>query len=180
MRIVVLSFLVLFISCGISKNTATPSEINNLKKAVTNKAIEANFDWASPLGLNNNVQGIENLLPPGSTSSNISLIGNPNFFIIKNDSISMDLPYYGRQQLSGGYGTDLGVEFDGKPKTEKKYYHEKKAAYIFEYTLYAKKESYDVTLTLFANKKSTLDVNSSHRTNISYNGNWKEYIATKE
>ena len=31
MRIIVLSFLVLFVSCGISKNTAIPSEINNLK-----------------------------------------------------------------------------------------------------------------------------------------------------
>lgn len=179
MRIAFLSLLVIFISCGSSKSTATASEINNLKQMVANKRIEASFNWARPLGINN-VRGLENLIPPGSTINNINLSGNANFFRIKGDSIHMDLPYYGTQQLSTGYNSDGGVKFEGKIKKEESFYDANKGAYILKYSLDAKKENYGVTLTLYANNKSILDLNSSHRTNINYTGNWKELKETSK
>ncbi|WP_299667182.1 DUF4251 domain-containing protein [uncultured Polaribacter sp.] len=179
MKIAILSLFLVFMSCGSSKSAATQAEIINLKQIVATKNITASFDWARPLGLMNNVTGIENLLPPGSTANSINLIGNPNFFRIKNDSIHMDLPYYGQQQLGGGYNSDSGVKFEGAIKKEKQLYDKEKEAYVLEYWLNAKNENYSVVLTLFANNKSSLNVNSSHRTNISYDGSWEEYKEKK-
>lgn len=181
MRIILLSLFVVFISCGSLKNTATDAEINTLKETVLQKNIEVTFNWARPLALNNGVTGLQNLLPPGSTVNNINLIGNPNFFRIKNDSIHMDLPYYGQQQMRGGYNSETGVKYKGPVKSAKKTFDEKKGIYILKYGLDAKNEFYNVTLTLFANtKKSTLTVNSSNRTSISYDGNWKVLIEKEE
>ncbi|QOD61342.1 DUF4251 domain-containing protein [Polaribacter haliotis] len=180
MRIAILSFLVIFMSCAGTKNTATPSEINDLKEIVNNKKIEVNFNWARPTGGINNIRGIENLLPRGSNMSNIDLMGNPNFFRINGDSIHMDLPYYGQRQISGGYNSDSGVKFEGKPKEFSKTYNSKKNAYILKYSLNENTENYNVTLTLFSNKRSSLNINSTHRSTISYDGKWKEYVFKKK
>ncbi|GAB7256464.1 DUF4251 domain-containing protein [Polaribacter sp. OB-PA-B3] len=173
MRVVLVSLLVFCFGCSGLKSTATQAEINNLKEIIASKNIEAIFDWAQPMGLNNNVRGLENLLPPGSSTNNINLSGNANFFRIKNDGVHVDLPFYGQQQLSRGYNADAGIKFDGKPQAEKKYFDNKKGAYILKYTLNAKDEGYNATLTLYPNGNCSLNVNSSHRSTIYYNGNWK-------
>lgn len=178
MRIAIVSVLVVFMSCVGSKNTLTSLEINQFKEKIENKNIEATFNWAQPMGLNNNVTGLQNLLPPGSSTNNINLSGNTNFLRIRKDSIHVDLPFYGQQQISRGYNSEGGVKFKGKPAAVYKNYDTKKGAYILKYELKAKDESYNVILTLYPNKKSNLNVNSSHRSSIYYTGNWKELEAT--
>ncbi|MDX6745935.1 DUF4251 domain-containing protein [Polaribacter sp. PL03] len=173
MRIIILSFLVIFMSCATTKKALTTSEINSLKEKIDSNLIEATFNWAQPLALNNNVRGLEALLPPGSSSGNINLMGNSNFFRINKDSIHIDLPYYGQQQLSRGYNSDGGIKFEGSADSVEKVFNSKKAAYILKYVLKAKDESYNVVLTLYASNKSNLSVSSSHRTNISYRGEWE-------
>lgn len=172
MRSIIIPFLVLFMSCASSKNKVTPIQIETLKELVATKNIKAEFDSANPLSFNI-VQGIERLLPPGSAPGAINLIGNPNFFKIKKDSVFIDMPYFGERQLSGGYNAENGIKFSGIPKKEIITYNTKKQAFILKYWLQAKSESYTVILTLFANKNAILDVNSSYRTNIDYRGNWQ-------
>ncbi|WP_189663025.1 DUF4251 domain-containing protein [Polaribacter sp. IC073] len=179
MRIAILSILVIFMSCASAKNTFTSTEINNLIGTVASKNIEATFNWAQPTGLSN-VRGFNKLLPPGSSANNINLIGNANFFRIKNDSIHIDLPYYGEQQMSTGYTSGSGIKFEGKASETSKVYNERKGAYIIAYSVQAKDENYEIMLTLYANNKSNLNVNSSHRSNISYNGDWKELKKTSK
>ncbi|QTE23132.1 DUF4251 domain-containing protein [Polaribacter cellanae] len=180
MRIAILSVLVIFMNCGSTKNTATPHEINELKETLNNKEIEITFNWARPLGLNNNVRGIENLLPPGSTASNINLVGNSNFFRIKRDSLHIDLPYYGQQQMARGYNSESGIKFEGVPDKNNKVFDVKKRAYILKYSFNDKNDNYNAILTLFVNKRSDLRINSSNRTAISYSGNWQERILEKK
>lgn len=172
MRIAILSFLVIFMSCASVHNSLTTTEISNLKEKINSKNIEVTFDRAQSTGLNN-IRGFENLLPPGSSASAISLMGNSNFFRIKKDSIYMDLPYYGRRQMAGGYNSDGGIKYNGKAPKVEKIFNDKKGAYILRYSLKSKSENYDIVLTLFENNKSHLNVSSSHRTNINYHGNWR-------
>ncbi|WP_157812171.1 DUF4251 domain-containing protein [Polaribacter sp. ALD11] len=148
------------------------AEVNNLKEQVHSNNIEATFNWAQPMSLNNNVRGLEKLLPQGSSSNNINLIGNSNFFRIKNDRIHIDLPYYGQQQMSRGYTSDGGIKFKGAAAKVVKIYNAEKGAYVLKYSLNAENENYEVLLTLYANNKSNLNVSSSHRSNISYTGSW--------
>ncbi|QTD39246.1 DUF4251 domain-containing protein [Polaribacter batillariae] len=154
--------------------------MSRLKETVNNKKIEVVFNWANPLGLNNNVIGIENILPPGSTPNNINLVGNSNFFRIKGDSLHIELPYFGRQQISRGYNADGGIQFEGVPKESNQVYDSKKNAYILKYSFNDKSENYNAILTLFANKTSDLRINSTNRTSISYGGNWEELLLEKK
>lgn len=164
--------LVLILGCASNKKTLSPQEINNFKSIINAKLLEIEFDVANPLGLNN-VQGIDNLLPIGSTINNINLLGNSNHFRIIKDSVSVDIPYFGNQQLFRGYNnTKNSVFFLGKPTNEEITFSNKKKSYKFRYQLKGEYEIYTMFLTLFINKKATLSVTSSHRTAINYLGNW--------
>ena len=167
---------VFFISCKSTKDVLTPKQMALFEKTISNKEIDIEFTWAQSSGLLNNVRGIENLLPNGSTINNINLIGNDNYLRIIKDSIAMELPYYGEQQLSNNstFGSgETGVIFKGFPKKSNTTFDKKKNSYRFNYSLNAENESLNIILYLYSNNKATLSVNSSHRSPINYGGNWE-------
>ncbi|PWG04416.1 hypothetical protein DIS07_13510 [Polaribacter aquimarinus] len=180
MRFFVLGLIVVFMSCKSSNKLITPKDIENFKRKIEHQNIKVTSNFAQPLGINSGVMGLENLLPPGSTIGNINLSGSSNFFIIKKDSLEMDLPYYGQQRMSRGYNTSGSVEFSGKVASVKKEFIEKRNQYIFKYKVNTNTEMYNIVLTLHPNSSSNLVVNSSHRTTISYRGNWEELKKEKE
>tara|TARA_R110002096_G_C14338257_1_gene701926 strand:+ start:163 stop:696 length:534 start_codon:yes stop_codon:yes gene_type:complete len=169
-RVLFLSILCIsFLSC---KSSATLAEIENLKETATSKNFTIISDSANPTALMN-TRGIENLLPPGNNLANISLVNIQNNFTIKNDSIFLDMPFYGERRFGGGYGTESGLQFEGIPEKVESSFNPKKNTYEFEYLLNTKTESLRISLTLFANKTSRFTVNSSHRSTITYNGKWE-------
>lgn len=174
---------VFFISCKSAKDAITPEQMASFKQTISKKEIDIEFTWAQPSGLLNNVRGIENLLPIGSSVNNINLIGNPNYLRIIKDSIAMDLPYFGQQQLANNntYGsTETGMIFKGFPEKFNQIFNKKKNRYMFKYSLNTESEYLKMTLYLYPNNIATLSVNSSHRTIINYNGNWKVLTAKEE
>lgn len=173
MRIVLLFVITGFISCVSAKHSVTGAEKSFLEKIVSEKKFEVVFDNANPLAVNRLI-ALEGLLPPGSNAASINLVGNSNYFRVEKDSLSMYIPYYGEQQIARGYNEDPGIKFNGKPTKTAITYNSKKEAYIIKYWAKSAIENYMLTLTLYANKSAFLSVNSSHRTNINYNGSWKE------
>jgi hypothetical protein len=175
MRISILGFLIIFISCASLKTEIiSQKQITTLKEVVTSKNFEVISDWAQPFGLNAGMTGLQGLIQPGSSINNISLIGNPNFFKSQKDSVCIDLPYFGEQQMSRGHNFNGGIKFKGKVDNYKASFNEKKNVYTLKYWLKGAGESYAVILTMFANNNSTLSITSSHRTTINYIGNWKK------
>ncbi|UAM99352.1 DUF4251 domain-containing protein [Polaribacter litorisediminis] len=169
-RFLLLSLLIVNIySC---KSTAALAEIESMRKTVLDKNFTIVANSASPVAFAN-VRGIEKLLPPGSNLANISLINIQNNFTIKNDSVFLDMPFYGERRFANGYGTETGLQFKGKPDRVKTSFNAKKNKYLLEYWLNAKTESLRISLTLFANKTCRFTVNSSHRSTITYDGNWE-------
>lgn len=169
-RFLFLSILcITFFSC---KSTATLAEIEILKEIAMSKNFIITAESANPTALMN-TRGLENLLPPGSNLANITLVNNQNNFTIKNDSIFLDMPFFGERRFSGGYGTESGLQFEGIPENVESSFNEKKNTYEFEYLLNTKAESLQISLTLFTNKTSRFTVNSSHRSTITYNGRWE-------
>ena len=146
-----------------------------LDRMVAQQEFVINSDWASPM-VTTSLNAIANsgLLQPGTTINNISLIGNTNFLKIKGDSVFGYLPYFGERRMSGNYGSnDIGISFEGLAEE----FTVKKDSIKQEYQIYFEisdkknsQESYQLRLTLFANLKSRLNVNSSHRTPINYSG----------
>ncbi len=117
------------------------------------------------------------LLQPGSSAGAISLIGNPNYIIIKNDSISGYLPYYGERQMGAIPGdTNAGIEFENIAK-EYSVEKGKKNSYVIKFKIQDKQnntETYQVTLQLYPSMRSDIRVNSSHRFQIQYRGTISE------
>lgn len=173
MRALILCVCIVLVSCESSKKVITANEIANFKHIVENKQIEVNADFAQAFALNMGVSGLQNLLPPGDSVGNINLIDNPNFFIIKKDTLKIDLPYYGQQQMAAGYNANIGIEFSGKVKSLRKEYKPKKNSYVLRYVIDAENENYTIFLTLYPNNTSNMVVNSSRRTSITYIGKWK-------
>ena len=128
LRILFLTILTTtFLNC---KSTASVAEIENLKKIALDKNFTITADTANPVALMN-TRGIESLLPPGSNLANINLINNQNNFTIKNDSVFLDMPFYGERRFSSGYGTESGLEFEGVPeKVESSFNKKKRSTHI--------------------------------------------------
>ena len=169
-KVLFLSFiLVSFFNC---KSTVTLLEIETMKTIVEDKNFTIVANSAIPVAFVN-VRGIENLLPPGSNLANISLINIQNNFTIKNDSVFLDMPFYGERRFASGYGTESGLQFTGKPDAIKTEFNAKKNKYDIVYSLNAKNESLRISLTMFANKKCRFTVNSSLRSTIIYEGDWE-------
>lgn len=174
MRLIIAIFLLVLYGCNSTKNTLSVAEWSNFKNIVLHKNIELEFEWAKPASQLLNVRGIENLLPIGSNIGNINLIGNPNYFKIYKDSLSVALPYYGEQQLTGNYGgTNTGVTFNGKPQKQETTFDAKKQIYELKFWVKSKIDSYVFSVTLLPNKTSRLFVNPTNKTYIDYSGDWK-------
>lgn len=171
-KIISLGLLLLItISCSSIKNSVTESDIANLKNVVFQKRFTIISQNATPLALNSNL-GF--LLPPGSNSGLINLANINNHFKMVNDSVSIDLPYYGERQIVSAYNTNnTGFEIDTKFNEVKTTFDGKKNASNLTFWVKTKDESLRILITLFANKSATITINSTHRTTISYRGYWE-------
>lgn len=169
----ILVFILMSMSLFCCKSVASLAEIETLKEVVANKNYVFIANSATPIAFANTI-GIGSLLPPGSNIANISLSNIDNFLKISNDSIKMDLPFYGERHIVNGYGENNGLAFIGKTEETKSIFNSKKNSYSIRYQLKSKNESFQLSLILFTSKKATLTVNSSSRSTISYDGYWKE------
>ncbi|MGB5273124.1 MAG: DUF4251 domain-containing protein, partial [Flavobacteriaceae bacterium] len=101
----------------------------------------------------------------------ISLIGNPNYLKIRGDSISAYLPYFGEQQMGAGYTSEGGaVQFNGVPISYESVKDQKRQRYEINFRIRNKTETYTVNLLLYAKKVSVINVISTHRFSIRYEG----------
>ncbi len=163
----------LWIGCSSSQNTSTSTTKSKLlDDLVAQKSFQIESDQANPL-VSGSLNTIANsgLIPPGSTVGTINLIGNPNYFKVKGDSITMYLPYYGEQQMAGAYNNrDVGIEFNGVPYRVEITKNERRNTYKLNYHIRNNTEVYKVFVTLFPNLTSTIRINSNQRTPIGYKG----------
>lgn len=155
------------------KSTVTVAEITALNNVISKKSFEITANSATPISFAN-TRGIENILPPGSNAAIVNLASIQNFIKIKNDSLLLNLPYYGELQIVSGYNSEAGLKFEGIPSESNISFNEKKNNYLIRYKVKAKNESLQIVITMFASKRCSFSINSSNRTTISYDGYWKE------
>jgi len=168
-----LTYMILgvLMSCS-SAQKLSESERSALDALVNERSLIIESDWASPMTSTAFNQVANALLPPGSTTGRISLIGNPNYFKIKGDSIAAYLPYFGEGQLPGRRNNDHAIRFEGIPETSEVQWNDKKQRYDMRFGIKHQddNEMYTIYITIYANKSGTIDINSSHRTPIRYSG----------
>lgn len=173
-------FVFVCISCSGSQKIVSPTPKSRALDALVEKGkFEVTSDQASPL-LTSSMAAISNsgLLGNGNSAGNINLIGNPNYLKVEGDTISADLPYYGERQMGGGYNSNAGIKFKGVPQNYSLTKNETNQQYQINFQISGEgAENFTISLILFPNWKSSLQINSSQRTPIRYTG---EVQALKE
>ncbi len=165
--------LVFLVNCGTTgKTTASKVKEEQLNTLMATKNFIIRSDMALPM-MTNSMNSLSNagLFPPGSTASQISLIGNSNYLKVIGDSVIAELPYFGERQMGGGYnGRNTGIEFAGIPKDWELTKNEKTQRYDLRFNINNSTESFKVSITLFSNLKTAININSSQRFPIRYSG----------
>ncbi len=169
--------------CGSSSSVSelTPEEYQAFEDLVHNGNYEIRARWARPVSLNS-LTALANagLLAPEDTPSRINLLDNPGYLRVIGDSLSVYLPYYGDRQIGGGYNTlNNAIRFDGIPKKMELEKDEKSKGYRLKMTMDNNTETYTVAAKLAPNSFSTINVNSTHRSGISYSGDFQAYDTEK-
>lgn len=167
-----ISFMVFTLfSCSSSKNTTSNSQIEALNTLVENKNFSIESNWAYPQTTNALQQVLNSgLLPLGSGSGNINLIGNSNFLRISGDSISSYLPYFGERQMQIDYGgRDSAIEFNGIMENFKSKKNSDNS-YSMSFKATSNNEIFNVYIKLWPKLKSDIVLNSPSRFTIRYSG----------
>jgi len=174
MKYLLIASLLFLFACGSTQRTVAPSaESRALDQLLATKNFSISADWAYP-NATASMAALSNtgLLGIGNTANAINLIGNPNFLKVIGDSISAFLPYYGERQMGAGYGSDNGIEFNGIPETYSLKKDEQKQRYTMEFTISGKTtEVFNVTIDFFPNTTAQINIFSSQRRGIRYQGN---------
>jgi len=169
-------FVGILIGCSTaSKGILSQAERKQVDRLITQRLYHIESDWALPL-MTQGLNAVANagLFFPGSNASRVDLIGNPNYVKVKGDSIAVYLPYFGERQMGGGYAnSDSAIQFEGVPDSYEATWNEKKQRYDIRITMKQKTETFEMNLVLFPNLSCGINVNSSHRFSIRYNGDVK-------
>ncbi|MFD1613687.1 DUF4251 domain-containing protein [Gelatiniphilus marinus] len=174
LSILTLIVAIAFFSCKSASSKITDEQIEALEVLVENRNFTIESTWAHPQTTLATQQVFNSgLLPAGSSSGAINLIGNSNFLTISGDSITSYLPYFGERQMHVGYGGNNGaIQFNGIVEnytvTEGK-----RDSYTISCTAKRKTERFKVTIKLFPNLKSYITLTSASRNSISYSGEVK-------
>jgi len=157
------------VSCGTSKE-ATAEELQELDQLVEERQFEFDLQFARPF-VTNSLNQLDNvgLFRPGDNASRINLDKNSSSFKFEGDSVTADLPYYGERQMGGGYNLDTGINFKGLAKDLD--IIKKENQYQIKFNIKGEGvENYQVTLTLFPGFSGTININSTQRFPIRYDG----------
>jgi len=181
------NFILLFImalflmNCKSSQHTLSAEQYKELQSWIANKTFEIESERANPKVSNGLNQLNSDVFGAGSNASNINLIGNPNYLRVRKDSVFAHLPYYGtrhRIKLSSNTGA---IQFKTKLKNYSLEHNEAKNRTSINFE--AKDddgEIYDIIITVFENGNTTIHVNSSQRSTISYDGSISKFPKEKK
>ncbi|MCE2612191.1 DUF4251 domain-containing protein [Flavobacteriaceae bacterium D16] len=157
-------------SCSGAKNVSEET-VQELKQQADSRSIKVKAEWAIPLTTNALASVYTSgLLPPGSNVSRINLIGTPNSFEIRGDSIYADLPYYGERRIVSGYPGGEGISFTGAIEDYKTDFDKKTGSYRITFDADDEVERYDITIRLFPGQRAVLMFFSTQRNPIRYEG----------
>ncbi|MHC0447651.1 DUF4251 domain-containing protein [Flavobacterium sp. 3-218] len=154
-----LVFLVSVFNFSVTAQEKTKKELKQERELKKQNEIKALLD------AQNFVFEAQKTTPQGGRL--IQLDYNTYFLKFKADTVTCDLPFFGRG-YNIGYSTDGGIKFEGKPQNIK--VENKKNSTMLKATVRGKTDVYDLMFSIFYNGSGTLSVNSNNRAPINYDG----------
>ncbi len=163
--------IVLICGCGGAKSATVATNDTRLDDLIAKRFFTLEAQWARPQPTAAMASlASSGILGMGNTAGSINLIGNPNYFKIMGDSVSVFLPYFGERWAGGGYGDQEAIAFEGVPTDFKIDALDKDKGYRITLSMKADSEHYRVAMRLFPNLNGSVRVTSSHRFPIHYQG----------
>lgn len=181
----ILGFAIIIMGCSGTK-TYTEQEqqqYSQLKALVQSKQLKIHSNFARPMATTAFMQVANTgILGPGNSAANIDITSNSNLLKIENDSITGYFPFFGEQRFAGSYpnSNNQGIEFKGILKDYKVTENDAKHSVTINFKMndqHRANEQYNVFVTVFPNKRSSIQINSTNRTSIEYSGSWQQLTA---
>lgn len=163
-------------SCGGSHGVmGTAQDKALVDSLIASREFQISNQWALPTMSSSMMKlSSSGILGPGNSGQRIDLSASGNYLKVIGDSVKASLPYFGERQMGGGYNSDgEGIHFDQKLENISYNYNDAKNLHIVKFRASNGAESFDLTLNVFSNKKSSLLVSSSQRDMIRYEGTIK-------
>ena len=134
------------------KEELAQKEYEAIKKLIDSKMFVFNATWLTTQG-----------------GRHIDIRGNNNQVEVINDMTKATMQYFGVVTVSR-FNSDGGVEFDSEIEDYNVKYVDKKQKIIISYTAKNKAEKYEVTMTVYKNRSAFVDLYSTYKNNITYQG----------
>jgi len=167
-------------SCQVAKIEASQNKKQLQKEFAETLTFSIELEAASPMQTTAfNSLSNTNLIAPGNTVGRFNISQTSAYFRMEGDQVDMSLPYFGERRMGGGYNDDNGIEYKGKIDDLKVEFNEKKKYYRISFSAQKNTESFDVNIQLFQNLNIQMFINTSHRSNIRYDG-YAEELPKKE
>lgn len=168
--------LILSSACSASKDKTTElaQKAKLLDSLIAERNLEIVVDRAQPM-MTTSMQSLANagLFPPGSSPGQIMITGGNNILKIKGDSVITNLPYWGERQMGGGFNQNGGIEINGLVEELTVDKNEKKNNYTIYFKARNQSENYQVYVQLFPRMVADIQVVSTQRFTIGYQGSVK-------
>ncbi len=146
--------LLIIVGCGTPREKfPDPQNFNELKSLVESREFSIAFQWAQPQG-----------------GGLVDLMSNPNYLRFNGEEVDIFLPYFGIRHSGGGYGKSEGINYRGEPLKLRISEDRSKNNILIQFEGRQGSELLFFQLTLYENEKAFLNVSSSERTNINYQG----------
>lgn len=145
------------LGCGATESSpeaiaAQNRNLTQFESQLEQEGLAIEFDWAQP-----------------ASGGQINLLTTSNSLDIKGDTITAYLPYYGVRRMAN-FGDDGGIKFTSIAEEKVIVRNEKKGALEVTFNVSSEREDYNFALQLFGNGKCLLNVTSSKRDFIQYQG----------
>ena len=162
---------IIFIITMNSSNAQTKKELKKQEKIEKYKAMKALVE--------NEKLSFEANAAFTQSGGRIDLIGNPNELVLNGVLSEADMPYFGVVQVSS-LNSDNGINFRNESTNYDIEYDDKKQKITIKFSAKNKSENFNLTLIVSSDGFATLNITSSHRNLINYNGYVKALEDKKE
>ena len=175
-RVFIIAVYVVLVGC---KSVSTEEEkavelsaFTTLKTFIDSRNLVFEAQVAFPFQTNDIIDVSHELMrQTENANGRFSLSANEDYLVIKRDSASAHLTYFGELRTAGySASRDTHIEFNNLIRDYKIKINEKKRHISISFKVKNETEQFNVKLLLFSNQKGNLIVYGSNRTTIRYDG----------
>ena len=148
----------LFFSCSSARQQTTEEDWAQLEELVDEQNFEVTHEWMTP-----------------QRGRRVQLFNNHNFIRVFEDSVSIDLPYFGIRRMGGGFDNEVGIEYEGRANQFSVTPNKKKGHIEISFEADENSEIFDVSLYIYPNKTVHTTIISTERDNIDYQGTIQKF-----